>query len=153
VVSRALRAGVIDPHGRPRESVWASAGGDSERRGTRASAAVSVCVRARTGQTDRAGPDAIRSAPRLCTPAAAERPPAAGERPRASRLAQAQIGQLYVPSLACEAIELSNEADEKLLALLDGSLSRSELQGRLGMNADELEANLRRLARLELIEQ
>lgn len=81
-------------------------------------------------------------------PAAAE----AGERPRASALACAQIGERFVSNLACEAVELSTEADEKLLALLDGSRDRAELASSTGMTPDELDAALRRFARLELLQ-
>ena len=82
-------------------------------------------------------------------------PPAgkvAGDRPCASALARAQIGQRFVPSLACEPIELSSDADERLLALLDGSLTRPELTERLAMSPEELDASLRRFVRLELIQ-
>jgi SAM-dependent methyltransferase len=82
-------------------------------------------------------------------------PPAAsdaGERPCASALARAQIGQRFVPNLACEAIELSSEADEKLLASLDGTLTRAELAELLAVTPEDLDESLRRFVRLEFMQ-
>ena len=85
-----------------------------------------------------------------------EPPPAArqaGLRPRASALARAQIGGLYVPSLSCEAITLSTGAHEKLLSLLDGSRTVPELAVALETSEAEVEATLRNFVSLELIEE
>jgi SAM-dependent methyltransferase len=82
-------------------------------------------------------------------------PPAAhriSDRPCASALARAQIGQRFVSSLSCEAIELSSDDDERLLALLDGTLSHAELAARLSVDAGDLEASLLRFVRHELIQ-
>jgi SAM-dependent methyltransferase len=85
----------------------------------------------------------------IVPPAAASQ---AGERPRASTLSRAQIGERFVSSLSCEAIELSTESDKKLLDLLDGSLTRAELAERMAMSLEELDAALRNFVRLELLE-
>ena len=74
------------------------------------------------------------------------------DRPCASALARAQIGQRFVSSLSCEAIELSSEADEKLLSLLNGTLTRAELAERLAVSGEELDASLLRFLRHELLQ-
>ena len=76
----------------------------------------------------------------------------AGERPRASALVRAQIGQRFVPNLACEAIELSSPEHEKLLALLDGARTRAELAEMIGMSREDVDATLQRFIQMELME-
>ena len=85
-----------------------------------------------------------------------EEPPVsreAGVRPRASALARAQIGERFVPNLSCEAIRLSNEGHERLLALLDGSRTVPELAAALNTSEAELAATLRTFVNLELIQE
>jgi hypothetical protein len=71
-----------------------------------------------------------------------------GARPLASALARAQCaaGAPVLSTLIPGNLPLADEADRRLLALLDGSHDRPALAAQLAITPDELEHALKRLA-------